>query len=165
MLRWLRLAYYHLKGYGILGTLHGFYKYLRRAIYGIFLRLPTVRVGVEKQVAETVMKIEQKLVPHGPGVTHYSTLPSEGWDSERVMEELEKLSGMDHARWEDGKVSGTVYNGKEELLKLQTEAFGKFAVSNPIHPDVFPGVRKMEAEIVAMVRLWMFFCMVVSLAY
>ncbi|KAI7197845.1 putative sphingosine-1-phosphate lyase [Hortaea werneckii] len=26
----------------------------------------------------------------------------------------------------------------------------RFGVSNPIHPDVFPGVRKMEAEVVAM---------------
>lgn len=26
----------------------------------------------------------------------------------------------------------------------------KFLVSNPLHPDVFPGVRKMEAEVVAM---------------
>jgi Fe-S cluster assembly ATPase SufC len=26
----------------------------------------------------------------------------------------------------------------------------KFTVSNPLHPDVFPGVRKMEAEIVSM---------------
>ena len=98
------------------------------------------------------MKIEQKLVPHGPGVTHYTALPAEGWSNDRVIEELGKLSDMEHARWEDGKVSGTVYNGKGELLELQTEAFGKFAVSNPIHPDVFPGVRKMEAEIVAMVK-------------
>jgi len=36
-------------------------------------------------------------------------------------------------------------------MKIQTEAFGKFTVANPIHPDVFPGVRKMEAEIVSMV--------------
>jgi hypothetical protein len=25
-----------------------------------------------------------------------------------------------------------------------------FVVSNPLHPDVFPGVRKMESEIVSM---------------
>ena len=25
----------------------------------------------------------------------------------------------------------------------------KFTVSNPLHPDVFPGIRKMEAEIVS----------------
>lgn len=58
---------------------------------------------------------------------------------------------MDHAKWEEGYVSGAVYHGEDALLKLQTEAYGKFTVANPIHPDVFPGVRKMEAEIVAMV--------------
>lgn len=36
-------------------------------------------------------------------------------------------------------------------MKLQSEAFNQFGVSNPIHPDVFPGVRKMEAEVVSMV--------------
>lgn len=29
-------------------------------------------------------------------------------------------------------------------------AFGRYAVSNPLHPDVFPAIRKMEAEIVSM---------------
>jgi sphinganine-1-phosphate aldolase len=58
---------------------------------------------------------------------------------------------MDHTRWEDGFVSGAVYHGGDSLMALQTEAFGKFTVANPIHPDVFPGVRKMEAEIVSMV--------------
>ena len=101
------------------------------------------------------MKIERKLVPRGPGVTRFTSLPPEGWNDERVVEELDKLNDMEHARWEDGKVSGAVYSGGEELIKLQTFAFERFAVSNPIHPDVFPGVRKMEAEIVAMVgHVW-----------
>ena len=65
--------------------------------------------------------------------------------------ELGKLGDMEHTRWEDGLVSGAVYHGGNELIKLQSEAFEKFSVANPIHPDVFPGVRKMEAEIVAMV--------------
>lgn len=58
---------------------------------------------------------------------------------------------MEHAKWEEGRVSGAVYHGGEDLSKLQTEAIGSFAVSNPLHPDVFPGIRKMESEIVAMV--------------
>ena len=32
-----------------------------------------------------------------------------------------------------------------------TEAYRKFALSNPLHPDIFPSVRKMESEIVSMV--------------
>jgi sphinganine-1-phosphate aldolase len=81
----------------------------------------------------------------------YLNLPKEGWSEETVLKELETLAAMDHTRWEDGFVSGAVYHGGDSLIKVQTEAFGKFTVANPIHPDVFPGVRKMEAEIVSMV--------------
>lgn len=92
----------------------------------------------------------------GPGVTRYLELPKEGWNPDHVREELNKLSSMEHTKWEDGRVSGAVYHGGQDLLKLQTEAFGQFGVANPIHPDVFPGVRKMEAEVVAMVSIPIF---------
>jgi sphinganine-1-phosphate aldolase len=49
-------------------------------------------------------------------------------------------------------VSGAVYHGGKNLTELQCKAYSMFAVTNPLHPGVFPGVRKMEAEIVAMVR-------------
>jgi sphinganine-1-phosphate aldolase len=110
-----------------------------------------VRSQVEKQVNEAIGKLQEKLVPSGPGVTRHLTLPTEGWSEEVVRKELNSLATMDHTRWEDGFVSGAVYHGGDALMKLQTEAFGMFTVANPIHPDVFPGVRKMEAEIVAMV--------------
>ena len=110
-----------------------------------------MRGKVERQVADSITKLEGKLVPKGPGVEHYVTLPKEGWSYDRVREELQKLGSMEHTRWEDGLVSGAVYHGGVDLMKLQAEAFEKFGVANPIHPDVFPGVRKMEAEVVAMV--------------
>ena len=96
------------------------------------------------------MELETKLVPSGPGVTKYTALPASGWSADQVREELKKLGEMKHTRWEDGRVSGAVYHGGDELSDLQSEAFRKFGVSNPIHPDVFPAVRKMEAEVVAM---------------
>jgi sphinganine-1-phosphate aldolase len=106
---------------------------------------------VQAQVSESLLKLERKLVPSGPGVERIARLPSEGWSEEEVRKKLNELAEMEHTRWEDGRVSGAVYHGGDELMRLQTEAFGKFTVANPIHPDVFPGVRKMEAEIVAMV--------------
>lgn len=102
-------------------------------------------------MSTAITKLESKLVNSGPDVTRYLTLPKEGWSPEQVRAELDKLAGLEHTRWEDGRVSGAVYHGGAELLKLQAEAFGQFGVANPIHPDVFPGVRKMEAEVVAMV--------------
>jgi sphinganine-1-phosphate aldolase len=140
-----------LKGRGPIGSTIDIYTYIRRTLFGIFLRLPGVRTKVQTQVAETILKLEQKLVPSGPGVQRTTSLPTEGWSEDEVRNKLEELSQMEHTRWEDGRVSGAVYHGGDELIRLQTEAFGKFTVSNPIHPDVFPGVRKMEAEIVAMV--------------
>ena len=151
LLRWTRKAALQLKGRGLFGTIFDAYTLIRRALYGLFLRAPGVRSQVKKQVAESIAKLEGQLVPHGPGTSRYLTLPKEGWTEQQVRAELAKLGEMEHTRWEDGKVSGAVYHGGNDLVKLQAEAFEKFSVSNPIHPDVFPGVRKMEAEIVAMV--------------
>ncbi|TAQ84097.1 hypothetical protein B7494_g7582 [Chlorociboria aeruginascens] len=151
LMRWTRKALLKLKGRGVFGSFLDAYISIRRTLYGLFLRAPGVRSQVQKQVSEAITKLQSKLVPSGPGIIRYLNLPKEGWSEETVLKELETLSAMDHTRWEDGFVSGAVYHGGDSLMKLQTEAFGKFTVANPIHPDVFPGVRKMEAEVVAMV--------------
>ncbi len=41
-------------------------------------------------------------------------------------------------------------SGNPELTELMTKVYGMAAWTNPLHPDTFPGVRKMEAEIVRM---------------
>ncbi|KAJ6171352.1 hypothetical protein N7470_000419 [Penicillium chermesinum] len=133
ILRYTRKTFYSLRGYGVFGSLRNVYLSIRLFFYSISSASP------------------KKLVQSGPDVNRYLELPKEGWSADKVREELGKLAGLKHTRWEDGRVSGAVYHGGEDLLKLQAEAFGQFGVSNPIHPDVFPGVRKMEAEVVAMV--------------
>ncbi|RYP92376.1 hypothetical protein DL770_001476 [Monosporascus sp. CRB-9-2] len=149
VLRIVRRSFWKLKGRGIFGTIAELYNDTRRVLYGYFLRAPGVRSQVRKQIAEALTKVETKIVP-AVGERH-TVLPKEGWTDEALRTELQTLANMDHTRWEDGYVSGAVYHGEDHLLALQTEAYGKFTVANPIHPDVFPGVRKMEAEIVAMV--------------
>jgi sphinganine-1-phosphate aldolase len=133
----------------LIGTLIEAYTSARRILYGYFLRAPGVRGQVQKQVGDALAGVQAKMVP--ANTTRYLTLPKEGWSDDAIRKELDSLVEMKHTRWEDGMVSGAVYHGEDDLLRLQTEAFGKFTVANPIHPDVFPGVRKMEAEIVAMV--------------
>ena len=150
LLKWTRKTALRLKGRGILGTIIDAYSSIQRTLYGLFLRAPGVRSQVKKQVAESIAKLEGKLVPQGPGTSRYLTLPKEGWTEQQISAELSKLAEMEHTRWEDGLVSGAVYHGGNEFAKLQAEAFKMFLVCNPIHPDVFPSVRKMEAEIVAM---------------
>jgi len=151
VLRWTRKTAVQLKGRGIIGSSVDAYIHIRKVLFGIFLNLPGVRSKVQEQIQEATKGLQDKLVPNGPDIVHYNALPKEGWSSDQVRAELAKLGDMKHTKWEDGFVTGAVYHGGEDLLALQTEAFGKFGVANPIHPDVFPGVRKMEAEVVAMV--------------
>lgn len=149
MWRIIRRTFWKLKGRGLFGAIAELYTDLRRILYGYFLRAPGVRTQVKKQVNEALSKMQGKMIPAGQ--TRYLSLPKEPWTDDALRTELDTLANMDHTRWEDGFVSGAVYHGEDDLLKLQTEAYGKFTVANPIHPDVFPGVRKMEAEVVAMV--------------
>ncbi|CAZ82229.1 unnamed protein product [Tuber melanosporum] len=151
VLRHFRRAVRKLRGRGVFGTLVDFYSAVQRYSYGVFLNFPGIRSKVQSQVDEALKRLEDKLVPKGPGVTRYHELPKEGMTELQVKAELKKLSEMEHASWEEGKVSGAVYHGGDDLLNLQSEASRIFSISNPMHPDVFPGVRKMEAEIVAMV--------------
>lgn len=149
MLRWTRRAFWKVRGRGIIGSLVELYRNIGRILYGYFLRAPGVRGKVQKQVDDALAKTQMKLVPGN--LPKYLTLPKLGLSEEAVKKELETLANLDHTKWEEGYVSGAVYHGEEDLIKLQTESFGKFTVANPIHPDVFPGVRKMEAEVVSMV--------------
>ncbi|GAM84888.1 hypothetical protein ANO11243_028900 [Dothideomycetidae sp. 11243] len=149
--RYLRTLYLYLRGYGPIESSNKLFRYIRASFYRIFINLPGVKPRVQAQVRSAVYGIEQKLLPNEPGTIRFNSLPVEGWNADQVRAELTKLSDMKHTRWEDGRVSGAVYHGGRELCSLQTTAFDMFGVSNPIHPDVFPGVRKMEAEVVAMV--------------
>lgn len=151
ILRYTRKTFDSIRGYGVFGSLKNIFVIIRLWCFSLFLRAPGVRGEVDKQVNTALTKLEEKLVQRGDGATRNLVLPKEGWTAEKLRTELQSLAGMKHAKWEEGMVSGAVYHGGEDLLKLQTEAIGTFSVSNPLHPDVFPGVRKMEAEIVAMV--------------
>lgn len=151
MLRWARKALRQLQGRGIFGSLLEFYNYLRKRAYGLLFRLPSVQKQIQQQVSKASADMEHKLAGLDPAMPRHLQLPAEGLSADVVKEELNQLANMKHTMWEEGMVSGAVYHGKQEMLDLQLQAYGQFTVSNPIHPDVFPGTRKMEAEIVSMV--------------
>lgn len=62
-----------------------------------------------------------------------------------------RYSELPHTAWEKGRVSGAVYHHNQVLSDLGAKAYKMFSSANPLHPEVFPGTRKMEAEVCAMV--------------
>ncbi len=52
---------------------------------------------------------------------------------------------------EAGALSGTCHKPPQpEKVEVVTEAYRLTAYANPLNPDAFPGIRKMEAEVVRM---------------
>jgi sphinganine-1-phosphate aldolase len=109
---------------------------------------PLVRGQLVKVKASVREKFE-RMVAKDIGQTTCE-LPPDGMSDALLSAQLRQWSGAEMA-WRAGKVSGTVYSGDDALTRLMAEAFRLYALSNPMHPDVFPSVRKMEAEIVSMV--------------
>ncbi|TIB77888.1 hypothetical protein E3Q23_01063 [Wallemia mellicola] len=92
------------------------------------------------------------MVVRDPSLPLHKQLPDKGLSKDAVENHLVALGGLEHSKWEEGRVSGAVYYGdKGDVNDIIVDAFRRFTVSNPLHPDVFPGIRTMEAQVVSMV--------------
>ncbi|KAG0086054.1 hypothetical protein BGZ93_008582 [Podila epicladia] len=132
-------TYRELRGY--LGTLA--FKYAKM--------LPSVKDKLDRELGKAAKDIEDKVAPQDDKFPRYTVLPDRGFSEEEMTSELERYSALPHTRWEEGRVSGAVYHHNKILSDLAALAYRKFSSANPLHPEVFPGVRKMEAEVCAMV--------------
>ncbi|KAG1715776.1 hypothetical protein ID866_1400 [Astraeus odoratus] len=152
-------VYRHMNARGLVGCiLEGVNGAVRRILL-LLLALPPSRSKVQSELSKVRHDIELKLMPQGEGISRHLALPPQGRSVQWILEEMDKMdeeanrgkgengNGVD---WREGKISGAVYHGGEDLTRVIVAAFERYAVSNPLHPDVFPAVRKMEAEIVSM---------------
>ena len=48
------------------------------------------------------------------------------------------------------KVSGALYMAGQEHLDLLLGAYGTFSHTNPLHTDVWPSMRQLESDVIAM---------------
>uniref|UniRef100_A0A672L9C8 sphinganine-1-phosphate aldolase n=1 Tax=Sinocyclocheilus grahami TaxID=75366 RepID=A0A672L9C8_SINGR len=83
-------------------------------------------------------------------MSYTKLLPAQGLTHKQLFDKIREYETLSEVDWAKGKVSGAVYWGDEKLTDLLVKVYGEFAWSNPLHPDLFPGVRKMEAEVVRM---------------
>jgi sphinganine-1-phosphate aldolase len=110
--------------------------------------LPGAGPKIEQEQAKIVKQMKDKFI-HDIGGPVLRQLPSQGIAAPDVLLALQAWSSKE-TQWKDGKVSGTVYHGGSELSQLIVKAIEMYLLSNPLHVDVFPSVRKMEAEVVSM---------------
>ncbi|CAJ0931014.1 unnamed protein product, partial [Mesorhabditis belari] len=117
-----------------------------------FRRLPAVKRKIEKELEKPKLEILESIHKDDVDRQFIAAIPEESMSQEDLLQLAEKYDNYGKFDVANGKVSGTVYTDRtENHMDLMEKIYRRYAYSNPLHPDVFPGVRKMEAEVIKMV--------------
>ena len=100
--------------------------------------------------AAITAEFEKSLKPYQEGYPKLAQLPGQGMDREEILEMMENYKQLEAAQWEDGYVSGAVYNGNEVHIDFMNRVYAINSQSNPLHPEIWPSTTKFDAEVVAM---------------
>ncbi|XP_035655805.1 sphingosine-1-phosphate lyase 1-like isoform X1 [Oncorhynchus keta] len=123
---------------------------IKKQCFRLIRKIPFVGAAIQTQLNKALYDMSVSLCALKEGMNYTKQLPEQGLTQAEVLDRISEYETLNEVDWENGRVSGAVYWGDQTLTKLLVKVYGDFAWSNPLHPDIFPGVRKMEAEVVRM---------------
>ncbi|XP_021435852.2 sphingosine-1-phosphate lyase 1 isoform X1 [Oncorhynchus mykiss] len=123
---------------------------IKKQCFRLIRKIPFVGAAIQTQLNKALDDMSVSLCTLKEGMNYTKQLPEQGLTQAEVLDRISEYETLNEVDWENGRVSGAVYWGDQTLTKLLVKVYGDFAWSNPLHPDIFPGVRKMEAEVVRM---------------
>lgn len=123
---------------------------LKKTFFRWIRRIPQVRRKIETELGRLEQGFEQDTLKATAGLAYITSLPQAALEHGAILQLLDRYLQLGHYKWQDGQVSGTVYNFDPALVDLVTTVYGRTSYTNPLHSDVFPGICKMEAEVVRM---------------
>lgn len=121
---------------------------IKKQCFRIIRKIPFIGGAIQAQLNKALDDMSTSLCTLKEGMSYIKQLPSKGLSQSQVLDKIREYETLSEVQWEKGCVSGSVYWGDKSLTDLLVKVYGDFAWSNPLHPDIFPGVRKMEAEVV-----------------
>jgi glutamate/tyrosine decarboxylase-like PLP-dependent enzyme len=80
-------------------------------------------------------------------------LPSHGRQAEEVLADLDQLK-RDDVAWKDGRVFSLAYFPGHDVMALGDAAYAKFGSDNALNVGAFPSLRRIQQEVVDVVRGW-----------
>lgn len=111
---------------------------------------PFLRARIEGQYERILSKLRGELRPYRGRYRAHARLPERGLSSAEILPEMQAMAEHERERWQSGQVSGAVYHGGAEHLRLLSDVYALYSQSNPLHSDVWPSTSKYEAEIISM---------------
>lgn len=122
---------------------------LKKSVFALIKALPGAQGAINQETEKYAQKLTEDMMKEISQEKRIDELPRRPMTKEAILAELKEKADREHEKWQGGKVSGTVYHGGEELVEVIASAYRYFCLANPLHPDVFPSTRRMEAEVVA----------------
>ncbi|CAH1119293.1 unnamed protein product [Phaedon cochleariae] len=120
----------------------------KKTVFRIAKRIPAVRKKLEDELANISQNFEDDVKERTKDLVYIRSLPLKGLAKEDILNYLQQNLNLGDYNWKGGLVSGAVYYFNNDLIDLVSDVYGKTSYTNPLHPDLFPGVCKMEAEVI-----------------
>lgn len=104
---------------------------------------------VNNEMNKNLVKLREEL-HKDLGVDNFLEIPEKSVPREDITNMMKKLKESEDKKWKGGKVSGAVYFGEEDMTDFLNQIYCMYSTSNALHPDIWPSLRKFEAEIIRM---------------
>ncbi|XP_018354616.1 PREDICTED: sphingosine-1-phosphate lyase isoform X1 [Trachymyrmex septentrionalis] len=120
----------------------------KKHIFRLARYIPSIRNKIDKELAEVNEIFENDVLRRFKETSFIVHLPKNGLKNEKLLNLVNEYIYLGDYDWKSGRVSGTVYRANSELTELMGNVYAIASYTNPLHPEVFPGICKMEAEVV-----------------
>ncbi|XP_067209894.1 sphingosine-1-phosphate lyase-like isoform X2 [Linepithema humile] len=120
----------------------------KKQLFKLARYVPYIRNKIDKELNDVNEIFEKDVLQRLKEIPFIVHLPENGLKDKRILDLVNQSVYLGDYNWKSGRVSGTVYRHDSELLELVGKIYSIASYTNPLHPDVFPGICKMEAEVV-----------------
>uniref|UniRef100_A0A914VYY2 sphinganine-1-phosphate aldolase n=1 Tax=Plectus sambesii TaxID=2011161 RepID=A0A914VYY2_9BILA len=123
----------------------------KNALFYYLRKVPYVRRKVDEEVEKVKGDLHHSIHASDKSGHFFVSLPQHGLSKDELIQTAKQYEDMEGPQYLEGRVSGAVFSDEpDDQRELLKEVFGMYAWSNPLWPKVFPGCRKMEAEVIRM---------------
>lgn len=119
----------------------------KKCVFRIAKKIPYITKQIEAQLDSVSKGFVNDIEERTKLLRYITNLPANGLRTDDIIKALDKNLKLGDYEWKKGLVSGSVYYFNDDLIDLVSKVYHDTSYTNPLHPDLFPGLCKMEAEI------------------
>lgn len=128
----------------------GLIERIKKTVFRIAKRIPAIKKRLDKELENISQSFETDVRDRTKHLKYIIKLPTNGLSKDEINNSLVQNLNLGDYDWKNGLVSGAVYNFNEDLVYFLGKIYAHTSYTNPLHPDLFPGLCKMEAEVIRM---------------